>query len=59
MGDAFWAALADEGRPHPTLAGVHQALGKAYGKVADSVKLRERDKAELVRARKVRGRSLR
>ena len=53
MGDAFWAALADEGRPHPLLSGVRQALSKAYNKVADSPKLRERDEAELVRARKV------
>jgi hypothetical protein len=53
MGDAFWAALAAEGRPHPTRDDVHRALSKAYGKVAESAKLRERDEAELVRARKV------
>ena len=53
MGDAFWAALAAEGRSHPTRDDVHRALSKAYGKVAESAKLRERDEAELVRARKV------
>ena len=53
MGDAFWVALAAEGRPHPTRDDVNRALSKAYAKVADSDKLRERDEAELVRARKV------